>query len=79
MVKRVTGSSRDTWIGGYDAVAEKSWLWSDGSPFEFTRWYVNQPDNAKGNQHCLEINYFGHYWNDVLCSTNMPFVCSQDL
>ncbi|XP_038165332.1 galactose-specific lectin nattectin-like isoform X1 [Cyprinodon tularosa] len=78
MVERQTGSSRDTWIGGYDAVSENTWLWSDGSAFEFTHWYTNQPDNS-GSQHCLEINYGGSHWNDIQCSMGMPFVCARDI
>ncbi|PWA27945.1 hypothetical protein CCH79_00020623, partial [Gambusia affinis] len=55
MITRLSGS-RSTWVGGYDAVDEKRWLWSDGSSFEFDHWYSNQPDNS-GDQHCMEINY----------------------
>ncbi|XP_015228616.1 PREDICTED: galactose-specific lectin nattectin-like [Cyprinodon variegatus] len=81
LVQRVTGSSRDTWIGGYDAVTENTWLWSDGSSLEFVNWYSNQPDNGhySRNQHCMEINYAGQHWNDMPCSTRMPFVCSRNL
>uniref|UniRef100_A0A3Q2EIN2 C-type lectin domain-containing protein n=1 Tax=Cyprinodon variegatus TaxID=28743 RepID=A0A3Q2EIN2_CYPVA len=31
MVERVTGRTRFTWVGGYDAVNDSTWLWSDGS------------------------------------------------
>ncbi|XP_014827725.1 PREDICTED: galactose-specific lectin nattectin-like isoform X2 [Poecilia mexicana] len=79
MVQRATGYSRDTWIGGYDAVSEKTWLWSDGSDLTYQRWYSNQPDNSGGNQHCMEINYAGDYWNDMPCTSNMPFVCAKNL
>uniref|UniRef100_A0A3B3Y948 C-type lectin domain-containing protein n=1 Tax=Poecilia mexicana TaxID=48701 RepID=A0A3B3Y948_9TELE len=77
MINRASGS-RNTWIGGHDAVDERRWLWSDGSSFEYAHWYSNQPDNSGGNQHCLEINY-GDYWNDMPCTYTRPFVCSQDL
>uniref|UniRef100_A0A3Q2U6V3 Galactose-specific lectin nattectin-like n=1 Tax=Fundulus heteroclitus TaxID=8078 RepID=A0A3Q2U6V3_FUNHE len=79
MIKRETGSTRDTWIGGYDAVTEKTWLWSDGSSFQFVNWYNNQPDNYRGTQHCLEINYGGDYWNDMPCTSSMPFVCAKNV
>uniref|UniRef100_A0A3B3WP01 C-type lectin domain-containing protein n=1 Tax=Poecilia mexicana TaxID=48701 RepID=A0A3B3WP01_9TELE len=78
MINRASGS-RNTWIGGHDAVDERRWLWSDGSSFEYAHWYSNQPDNSGGNQHCLEINYGGDYWNDMPCTYTRPFVCSQDL
>uniref|UniRef100_A0A3B5M025 C-type lectin domain-containing protein n=1 Tax=Xiphophorus couchianus TaxID=32473 RepID=A0A3B5M025_9TELE len=74
----VAGNSRRTWVGGYDGI-EKRWLWSDGSSFEFAHWHNNQPDNSGGNQHCLERNYGGDDWNDMLCTNTRPFICSQDL
>jgi len=40
----------------YFLFQEKTWMWTDGSHFDFSRWYSRQPDNQGGNQHCLEIN-----------------------
>ncbi|XP_036390988.1 ladderlectin-like [Megalops cyprinoides] len=46
------------WIGGHDAVEEGQWLWSDGSPFLYTKWTPRQPDNHN-EEDCLCINYKG--------------------
>ncbi|XP_072222404.1 galactose-specific lectin nattectin-like [Leuresthes tenuis] len=79
LVKRVTGAHYHTWVGGSDAVAEKRWLWSDGSHFDYLRWFRGQPDNHKGNEHCLEINYGVTYWNDGSCTGGRSFICAKKL
>ncbi|XP_038154344.1 galactose-specific lectin nattectin-like [Cyprinodon tularosa] len=80
MVERVTGRTHFTWVGGYDAVNDSTWLWSDGSEFNYENWYPDEPNNHRGNpEHCLEINLGGEQWNDMPCSSSRPFVCSRNL
>ncbi|XP_019205938.1 lactose-binding lectin l-2-like [Oreochromis niloticus] len=64
-----------TWIGLTDLHKEGGWMWSDGSPVDFTYWTSNQPDNMGGNEHCVHKN-FGMKWNDNRCSESFPFVCA---
>lgn len=66
-----------TWIGLSDHHKEARWMWSDGCPVSFTRWSASQPDNAGGNEDCVEIFWNGSpSWNDRLCSSPSPFVCA---
>ncbi|XP_055007211.1 galactose-specific lectin nattectin-like [Boleophthalmus pectinirostris] len=51
LIKTASGGDTRTWLGGSDAVQEGSWLWSDGTRWDYSRWYPNQPDNA-GGEHC---------------------------
>ncbi|XP_052407506.1 ladderlectin-like isoform X11 [Carassius gibelio] len=45
MIKYQTQEATPSWIGGYDAVSEGNWLWSDGSSMIIQIWASAQPDN----------------------------------
>ncbi|KAM7410989.1 hypothetical protein PAMA_021115 [Pampus argenteus] len=57
VVNKATGEDKASWIGGYDAVKEGSWTWSDGSAFEFTGWAKGEPNNYLYAEHCMEMNF----------------------
>ncbi|XP_075996316.1 C-type isolectin Sp-CL4-like [Genypterus blacodes] len=68
------------WVGGV-RTANGKFGWVDGSNFpSFTRWTPHQPDNARNQENCLEMNYnvWGH-WNDLNCGHKRRFVCSVTL
>ncbi|XP_072222285.1 galactose-specific lectin nattectin-like [Leuresthes tenuis] len=79
LVKRVTGHHHLFWVGGSDAIAERRWLWSDGSQFDYSYWAHRQPDNHGGIEHCLEINFGVPYWNDRRCTDGRYFICAKKL
>ncbi|XP_072222510.1 ladderlectin-like [Leuresthes tenuis] len=80
LVKRVTGAHLYTWVGGFDAVADRRWLWSDGSHFDYRRWAQGEPNNHRGRREpCIEINFRGPYWNDAPCTHRIPFICGKKL
>ncbi|XP_067436645.1 ladderlectin-like isoform X2 [Thunnus thynnus] len=68
---------RATWIGGYDAVEEKVWLWSNGRRFNYRYWCRGEPNNGhNGRQHCLQMNYsVRRCWDDDHCNKRKPSVC----
>ena len=33
------------WIGGNDLVEEGTWVWTDGSPWNYKNWAENEPNN----------------------------------
>ncbi|XP_036389192.1 ladderlectin-like [Megalops cyprinoides] len=39
-VQKLTAGSPWTWVGGFDAVKEGEWQWSDGSAFPYHPWGV---------------------------------------
>uniref|UniRef100_A0A096MA76 C-type lectin domain-containing protein n=1 Tax=Poecilia formosa TaxID=48698 RepID=A0A096MA76_POEFO len=58
----ITAASRGsglTWLGGSDAQKDRTWLWSDGSPMLYKNWYKGEPNNWKGRQPCLQMNFSG--------------------
>ncbi|XP_071760089.1 galactose-specific lectin nattectin-like [Centroberyx gerrardi] len=78
LINRVTGSYTHAWIGGFDAVKEGVWMWTDGSSFAYQPWGAGEPNNS-GNEHCLEMNFRGSFWNDQQCTDRRSFVCAKDM
>ncbi|KAG2441572.1 hypothetical protein HXX76_003193 [Chlamydomonas incerta] len=79
-------------LGATDKLAEGIWQWVDGTPWTFTDWATNQPDNIGGVQNCLlqgvsPGSWIGTAWNDEMCLaapndyrlTDMTCVCKQPL
>ena len=66
------------WIGGTDKEKEGVWKWSDGSPWEFTKWNKGEPGNGS-DEHCLLHFGYDDTWNDYLCTDENNFLCSLPL
>ncbi|KAL7979186.1 hypothetical protein Chor_015210 [Crotalus horridus] len=62
---------------------ESNFEWTDGSPYDYSYWDGNQPDDGihaiPEEEDCVQIWY--RYssalrsWNDNSCSREFPFVC----
>ena len=65
------------WIGGSDSAQEGTWTWSDGTAWDYTNWYTNEPNNAYGGQDFLHIYGWDSAgrWDDA-GEHSQPFVCS---
>ncbi|CAG0903732.1 unnamed protein product [Cyprideis torosa] len=78
--------SAEAWIGLNDIDSEGAFVWSDGSPREYTNWFDNEPDNSGGIQDCVNMNYpgdggglpaYGEKWDDADCNHPVPeYVCA---
>ncbi|XP_028420053.1 ladderlectin-like isoform X2 [Perca flavescens] len=80
LIVKTSFESKETWIGGSDAQQNDIWLWSDGSRFIYVNWCRGEPNNNRGSQHCLKMNYGeGNCWDDFECYTHYPFVCSKTI
>ncbi|XP_043945453.1 lectin-like [Protopterus annectens] len=66
-----------TWIGGHDMFKDRKFMWTDGSPLDYTNWLSNEPNNYQGTREaCMMMNYAdSNQWNDAVCATPMSFVC----
>ncbi|XP_035259739.1 C-type lectin domain family 19 member A [Anguilla anguilla] len=80
---RIPGIPMDIWIGLHDRRQEGTLEWTDGSPFQYSYWDGNQPDDGihrmSTEEDCVEI-WFRHSsalrsWNDNSCEKTFPFVC----
>ncbi|XP_035985191.1 ladderlectin-like [Fundulus heteroclitus] len=80
LITWVSHGSKETWIGGTNAQETSVWLWSDGSPLRYTNWCRGEPNNYKGGQLCLVINYSGEKcWDDDFCYVQLPSVCAKKI
>ncbi|XP_045919984.1 thyroglobulin-like [Micropterus dolomieu] len=68
----------ETWIGGFDAIHDSHWLWSDGSKFNYQDW--NKEDKEEENEHCLKMNDgYELKWEPESCNDTLPFVCAKKI
>jgi len=65
--------SNDVWMGGADLIKEGEWKWSDGTPFGYTNWWYNGPNND-GEEDCVSL-MMGKTWNDQPCDRKNKFIC----
>jgi len=64
------------WLGG---LKDGSWTWTDSRRWDYTEWKKGEPNNAGGNELCLEDLYENGWvgWNDRPCSEIRRFVCKR--
>lgn len=75
------------WIGLYSPYQNDTFVWIDGTEFDYSRWHNGEPSG--GNEHCVElysnvnlnwgdpVEWYGK-WNDVVCTRGMrSFVCKR--
>ncbi|XP_072307368.1 galactose-specific lectin nattectin-like [Eucyclogobius newberryi] len=80
LIFKVTGQNTYTWLGGTDTVVEGKWQWSDGTAWDYTRWGPGEPNNKRGNEHFLMINYrAAGLWNSVTNSSSLFYICVKDV
>ncbi|XP_062543869.1 clotting factor G beta subunit-like [Armigeres subalbatus] len=80
-IAKSTNTKGPWYIGGTDLGNEGHFIWiSTNKPIGYISGYFNyspgQPDNAGGNEHCLEIGRWGGVvWNDVPCEWRQRYIC----
>ena len=68
------------WWGGLnDQTTEGTFVWSNGDAVAYTNWAAGEPNNAGGNEDCMQ---FGRYypastWNDEPCTSSFRYVCEE--
>ena len=66
----------DVFIGLRAANANDSFVWSDGSTFDYSRWEDGEPNGGCGvDGCCVSLMEPTGKWNDTPCEMWQPFVC----
>ncbi|KAM4713878.1 type-2 ice-structuring protein-like [Anableps anableps] len=77
LILHASHEMKETWIGGSDAAEEGVWSWTDGTLLTFSNWCPGEPNNGRGHQHCMQMNYSAQKcWDDHLCRIRQPSVCA---
>ncbi|BFZ22363.1 hypothetical protein BsWGS_25402 [Bradybaena similaris] len=64
------------WIGLNDRDVESSYVWSDGSPFEYSKWAKGEPNSATLAEDCVEELAATMDWNDINCYLSRAYACA---
>ncbi|MEW5855229.1 MAG: lectin-like protein [Myxococcota bacterium] len=82
----------DVWVGltdrnqlldGTPVSSEGVYVWIDGTPFDYgatlglTPWCGGEPNNAGGDEDCVEYNGGNNCWNDTECNNSRYCMCSR--
>ncbi|XP_056622951.1 C-type lectin domain family 4 member M-like [Triplophysa dalaica] len=65
------------WIGLSDIEKEGSMTWVDNTPLNKGFWYKGEPNDANGNEDCVEILILSENimnWNDLPCSEKRKWI-----
>jgi len=65
-----------TWTGGNDLLEEGAFTWTDGTPFSYTNWHEDEPNNAGGREDCVAM-WGANEWNDWFCSSTAWYACEK--
>uniref|UniRef100_A0A1I7YDX9 C-type lectin domain-containing protein n=1 Tax=Steinernema glaseri TaxID=37863 RepID=A0A1I7YDX9_9BILA len=70
------------WLGGYSPNKDNVFVWTDGTPWNFT-WFHPQEPNMIGRENCIEVFRCGGYmdicWNNIECEWyRTGFVCKKN-
>merc|ERR550539_808825 len=69
------------WLGGRrDPRKGNNFVWSDGTPWDYSNWASGQPSDDRGEEDCAhmwEWELRRNKWNDRPCSHERTFVCKK--
>ena len=71
-------NSNDTvWTGGVTNDNSGTWIWDDGSPFEFTSWESGQPNEDRNKNYPVALYLSYTSWYDGDRSNKRSLICKK--
>ncbi|XP_064595387.1 macrophage mannose receptor 1-like isoform X2 [Liolophura sinensis] len=74
VISKISRSTTDSFWIGLNDIGENGYNWTDGSPLNFINWYQNEPNDAYGQQSCVQMIRDG-FWQDNNCGYLKRFIC----
>ncbi|XP_043929137.1 lectin-like [Protopterus annectens] len=76
VVKRVTSSGEEVWIGGKRNRFHRHFHWTDGTKWDYTYWHRGSPAHYWWSVSCVVVRTKDPgYWHDTYCSHNRGYIC----
>ncbi|XP_033951501.2 uncharacterized protein [Pseudochaenichthys georgianus] len=74
-----TGQVASAWIGmRMFGITGGQYMWVDFSPLTYTHWSPGEPNNANGEEQCVQMNRLQGGWNDANCGrAGAGYVCKK--
>ena len=56
-------------------------VWTDGTPYDFSAWMPGEPNDQDGTSNCVEayVEMAPGLWNDHFCTQSSAFVCKTEI
>ncbi|KAJ8950571.1 hypothetical protein NQ318_015704 [Aromia moschata] len=65
------------WMAGSRLQDGESWRWPNQEPIAYTNWCPGEPNNAKGDEMCIQVYPDNAWWNDEQCTIPNSFICEN--
>ncbi|KAJ8977380.1 hypothetical protein NQ317_001981 [Molorchus minor] len=62
------------WMAG-NQLKDEEWRWPDGQQIAYFNWAHLEPNNAKGDEMCIELYKDRALWNDENCFLKNGYIC----
>jgi len=71
----LSGVTDYVWLGASDSTTEGTWVWTDGSPVNYSDWYGSQPNDGTRGNCLLSSGGYNWKWFDSVCTATSYAVC----
>ncbi|XP_038077198.1 lymphocyte antigen 75-like [Patiria miniata] len=80
LTTKLKGLDYRMWIGLSDLTSNSQFRWIDGTALDYTNWNSGEPNEANGEEDCVEMTYdvvAAGEWNDNACSKLNGYICQS--